>query len=259
MMNVQLMSTAVLALLLFGAVPPIAAQDPDQRREVPNSTEETPIRAAEPREFQMSGQSGTRESFGHLAEFPGMLVHNDVFSLLQYKPIRNAIEVTDEQATELAKAQIEQIKLRQQTLRDLPRPVGPLQGDAESAKRRADAFAELDRKTQDLYRQILLPKQVERLTEIAFELRIQSMGIVAFLKDPQMVAELEISDEQQARLDRQAIESSQDLDAKVGELKRQVRRDIMAVLDDNQRAQLKSMLGQEFDWSRASAAAPEGE
>ena len=203
-------------------------------------------------QFRFTDRQANRASFGHLAESPSLHVDNDIHSLLQYKPVQNELNLNDEQLRKIATANVDRIRFRQEALRSLPQATDPRRQGAD-AERVRQALDESSRKTEAAYDQILTAAQRTRLRQISLELRIQSAGIVAVLRDPQMVAELQISDQQLEQILKKAIESSKEFDRQIIELKRRMREEITTTLTDDQLMRLKGMLGKPFDWEEAKA------
>lgn len=221
--------------------PPIPppAEEPKRSNQQPNDRFQRP--------FQVSDRTGSRFTFGHLAESPGLHVTQDIFTLLQYERIHRAIDLSREQMAKIAETEVKNIRSRQEMLRELDTPAGPIQ-TPEHAKARRRVQEKFYALREQRFREILKPEQLNRLTQIALELRIQSIGIVAILSDPQMAAELDLSDTQLADLRKQAGEQSMELDKKLMELKREIRTELTGVLTETQRLQLQSMLGKPFQW-----------
>ncbi len=204
----------------------------------------------EKRPFQSTGAVGSRLTFGHLAESPGLHVTSDIFKLLEYERIHRALGLSRDQMVKIAETKIGNIRSRQEMMRSLSGPKGPVQ-TPESVKERREAQGKLYALGEQRFREILKPEQLVRLQQFSLELRIQSSGTYAFLSDPQMVAELDISDSQLAKLRKSAADQSIKLDKKLMELKREIRNELTSVLDANQQLQLRSMLGKPFDWREA--------
>ena len=214
------------------------------------------IQAPKPIEkLPFSRAQGSRMNYGHLAESPGLHVDKNMFNLLRYQPIMHELEIDRDQLRRLAKARIDEIKLRQQLNRELSKRSTPLQLEAGDQKARTELMEKFSTDSDNLFREVLEQEQLSRLRQLSLEMRIQSKGIVAVLSDPQMAAELGISDEQLAALRKHALESSQKFDQQVRALKRQIREDLTGVLNDRQQAQLQSMLGKKFDWEKSRKAA----
>ncbi|MBX3416082.1 MAG: hypothetical protein KF851_00645 [Pirellulaceae bacterium] len=94
---------------------------------------------------------------------------------------------------------------------------------------------------------LLLPMQRERLKQISLQQRMQNAGAVNALGDEEMRKELGLSDDDVKRLKEKAKDLNEKLKKKLKELQLEIRDELLDELTSEQRAKVKSMLGDRFD------------
>lgn len=94
-------------------------------------------------------------------------------------------------------------------------------------------------------KKVLLPHQFDRLKQIDVQTRIQQRGAAA-LTTGELAEALDLTDEQQEKLERRAEEVEAELQQKIAQLRVEARNKMMDVLTPEQRAKLESMMGDAF-------------
>lgn len=130
------------------------------------------------------------------------------------------------------------------------------EGDrTEWQKKYYEASKELGEETEKKVRQILLPHQINRLKQIALQMKLASAGYgsaYALTADSDVADELEISEEQKSELRDKEKELQAEIRAKTQEFYKQLneeaREKLLSVLSPAQRQKLDRLIGDKFEW-----------
>ena len=154
-------------------------------------------------------------------------------------------EVRDELG--LAEDQVEQLESLQRESRDVMREMfqrgrGEGEGfDWESVREQIqEKMKDLEKQTND----ILLPHQIERLEQIVLQTR-QRRGTTSALES--VAEKLDISDKQLEELKAKSEEAQKAYNEKVAKARQEMQDEILSVLDSEQRAKYKEMVGESFE------------
>lgn len=186
--------------------------------------------------------------------------------LLMMPEVREELEMTEDQTTKLRESQralFESMRSEggRESFRDM--------SDEEREKRRA----EMEKKTADMLKEVLLPKQVERLEQLA----LQREGTRA-LSNQKVINALKITPEQQAELTKIGEEAREQItelfrgggrDAseeqraqnreKMDAIRKTVEKKAMGVLSDEQKQALAKLMGKPFDFPEFQFRGPGGD
>ena len=218
---------------------------------------------------QGRGQSGGRGPGGFGRGGPGMPGQfgrgGGVMGLLQIREVRDELKISDEQIGKLTRLREDQDAARRdrggfdfQGLRDL--------SDSEREARMREFQQEREKQskaTEEKVREILTGEQFKRLKQI----ELQQQGTAALMR-PDIGQALGITDDQRAKM-REASEGVRDkmrglfenvrdmsederagLRDKMGKIRADSEKALMAVLTDDQKAKLKEVMGKPFDLPR---------
>lgn len=198
---------------------------------------------------QVQTDHGSRRNFGQLAESPNSFQFADVRELLRFEAIVRELDLVSEQSRELLKLESDLRQKRRSARQEA------MTNQRQSSRKQQDSF--LDREvaldlvkaeSQTSLDEILLPDQRRRLDEVATELSIRSQGVYRFLNDRPMIDRLKIDEDQLRELRVKAVASARKLDAEILKLKREIRVEMLSVLNEFQAAELEVMIGEPFRW-----------
>lgn len=183
------------------------------------------------------GQQGGRGGFGGGGR--GGL------ALLTDENVKKDLGVTDDQLKKLEEYQTKSRTEMQaifQGLRDL------------SAEERTAKLQEIQKKMTDMAaaaeKEILLPKQVERLKQISVQSRITRSNTSDALASETIAKELGITDAQKEALKKAQEEADAEMQAGMTKLRDAARQKVISVLTADQQAKLKSLTGEPITFSR---------
>jgi hypothetical protein len=147
------------------------------------------------------------------------------FMLLMREDVRKHLDLLDEQAEDLQAA-------AQKAFQSMRNP-----------DEREGAMSGLEKTLNE----VLLPHQVKRLDQIATQ---QAMRGGRGLLSDEMVASLKISDAQRSQIEQRQQEIRDELSKKMAELRQQYEGKILEELTAAQRAKLREMTGEPFEFSQ---------
>lgn len=167
--------------------------------------------------------------------------------LLMSDQVRTELEIVDDQQAELeAMGDEMRDKMRElfSGMRGLSREerrekMEELRGEMQSV--RAEVESRLG--------EILMPAQLERLKQIELQQQVQRQGTAALTRGS-VAEELGITEEQQAEMREKAATAQAELQAKIAELRKAAREEVLSVLTSSQRAKLDALMGEDFTLER---------
>jgi Spy/CpxP family protein refolding chaperone len=159
--------------------------------------------------------------------------------LLGDENVRKDLGITDDQQK---KMEAFQAKVREemgqvfQGLRDL------------SDEERTAKFAEIQKKMADMTsaaeKEILLPKQIDRLKQISYQSRLNRGGTADALASDDIAKELGITEAQKEALKKASEEATAEMNEKMTKLRDEARQKILSVLTAEQQAKIKKLTGE---------------
>lgn len=165
--------------------------------------------------------------------------------LLADKNIRADLEMVDDQYEELKRLNSEIQNRMADQIRGLDF------GDTENLASRIRAMSQ---QSQNDLNSVLLPHQVTRLRQIRMQSQLRRRSLVDILTSDPLKSELVITDRQSDELRQEEKEIEEDLAREIAKLREKARDRLLSKLKPNQKAQVKEMLGDAFDFSKSSYA-----
>ena len=201
-------------------------------------------------QFLSTDSTGTRRTFGHLAESPGLYLGKGIETLLQFESVQKDLEFQTYQFKDLADIQRKSMNQRRKLKANSWQAMETAPEEAEQLSSRLKDQAA---RTRQQFEDVLLPEQLERLRQIELELRICSKGIIAVLGETEIRNELGIDEVQLEDLNAKAAECANELEESLRKLKAEIRLELIGELTSEQQHQLREKLGEQFNWSQSDA------
>jgi len=185
--------------------------------------------------FGGGGFGGGRGGFGGFGGGGGGGV-----MLLFDENVRKDLGVTEDQMTKLQEAQ----QKSGEKMRELFQGLQDLSQEERQAKF-ADIQKEMTKINDAIQKEVLLPKQIERLKQIGVQSRLNRGGGTAeALVSEDIAKELGITDAQKEALKKASDEATAEMQEKMNKLRDEARQKILSVLTADQQAKLKKMTGE---------------
>jgi Spy/CpxP family protein refolding chaperone len=166
---------------------------------------------------------------------------------LQNEGIQKEIELVPEQKEKIDKIRKDYYDKTRQLYKDL-QGVDP----SERYKKLYEKRKQLSQEVEQEIRKVLLKNQVDRMRQIMLQMALRQYGSTRALNSEEIAKTLNITDEQKVKLQEVEREARQEMQKKYQEFYKKLREEmlekILGVLDDKQRAQLKEMTGEKFEW-----------
>ncbi len=176
----------------------------------------------------------------------------DMIGLLQNPIVRREIEMIDEQ--------YEEVLTRSREIQsELTRHIGSLVLSSNGSVDRDDIrqkIAEIREAANKQIEQSVLPFQLKRLEQVAVQVQMRKLGVVAVLTSDPVAAELDITQEQKKRLKERAKEIEEQL-ARDRELVPKARDELFSELKADQRQKLSRMIGEDFNYQEVKSRGKE--
>jgi len=114
---------------------------------------------------------------------------------------------------------------------------------------------QLSQEVEQEVRKVLLKQQVDRLRQVMLQMALRQYGSTRALNSDEIAQALKITKEQKVKLQEAESEARKEMQKRYQEFYKRLREDmlekVLSVLDEKQRAQLKEMSGEPFEWSAA--------
>lgn len=191
------------------------------------------------------GGPGSMISFGSGAENP-----NDaatLASLLQMDRIRTELQITDSQLEGIRKLQAQSNQLINAAVQEVMKAVKE-GGERPDIDHLREARENVRKLTDRAIEEILLPEQMTRIREIAFQVEITKMGLGPALTRGKFGEEVGVRPDQKPELIRLAKEIEAGMEEKIAKIKQEARDELLAVLDKEQQGKAKELIGKYFDY-----------
>lgn len=173
--------------------------------------------------------------------------------LLGQEGIQKELELVDDQIETLKELQQEQREALRETFMGLRER---FQEQGEEARRQVwseiqEEMQESNKEYDSRANEILLPHQVKRLKQLVVQSQSRRSGGPSSGNMPQSVIdELDISDEQIEEMKKKAEEVRDRMNEKIAKIRKQAEEEILSVLDADQRAKYKELVGEAYDFNR---------
>ena len=180
----------------------------------------------------------------------GMFGTPEMESMLQDNQIQQELGLVEDQMNEIREIQKEFSRQMQEQSQSLF-------SDGKFDPARAREMGEQMRTVQATMKKkingVLLPHQQQRLQQLSYHVEMQNRPGGEAIFQGRIADELELTEEQRAKLEERAGEIEQELEEKIAELKKKAREDLLKGLTSEQRKKLDEMLGEEFQYSAPKA------
>ena len=168
--------------------------------------------------------------------------------LLQMDQIRNELKLTEPQLDGIRKLQQQSNQTLQKAAQEMMKALKE-GGEKPSIDQMREARESVRDLTDRAIEEILLPEQMSRIREIAFQVEISRMGLGPALTRGKFGEKVGVRADQKPDLIRLAKKIDDEMKAKIAEIKREARDELLASLDSEQEKSAKELIGEFFDYS----------
>jgi Spy/CpxP family protein refolding chaperone len=189
---------------------------------------------------------------------PPSVGYEDPTMLLRLPQVQEELDLSAEQKSKLNQIEEEtrrQVREQWGALRDLS-PAERQAKYAQLRKEMADRAKEVRKKVEA----VLLPPQAKRLEQIGIQLRLRWRGVNGIAQDPVIARQLDLTPEQQQKLERIADQTRKKLQELPRQIMEEARKQAMDLLTPQQRHKLEETIGKKFElrWEEPRAGASGG-
>ncbi|MCA9177560.1 MAG: hypothetical protein KDB14_23905 [Planctomycetales bacterium] len=172
-------------------------------------------------------------------------------SVVQSPQVQVELELVEDQIKKLRAASDEFYKAQSELYRTMSKEMKDELGRAEFAERVAALREEMYKKIQET----LLPHQLERAKQVAFQMRVRNGSSYSLYADSGIRELLGITEEQQKRLQERSKALNQELTEKYQQLRQEMADELLKELTAEQRKKLKELAGEDYtppqiDWKK---------
>jgi Spy/CpxP family protein refolding chaperone len=164
--------------------------------------------------------------------------------VLRREDVQKELELLDDQVEklrQLGESQRDRMREKFAGLQDVPRE--------DRMEKARELMRKAQQDTEEEIGKILLPFQMKRAKQLAFQIRMRGGATRAMLSDP-VAEELGLTESQKERIRTKAEQLEEELRKKIAELRTQAQDELLKELTPPQQAQWKEMVGDPFEFQR---------
>jgi Spy/CpxP family protein refolding chaperone len=176
---------------------------------------------------------------------PGGFGGGGVVGLAMREEVQQELQLVDEQKDKVRDIVEGSRDKFREVFSNMAEETRDLSEDERRAKFR-EKFESVNTEIEKELGKVLLPHQMDRLKQIDLQTRVRYRGAGA-LTSGDLAKALNLTEEQREKLEKKQAEVQEELQTKIRELQLEAREKVIAVLTPEQQAQLKKMLGDQFD------------
>lgn len=195
--------------------------------------------------IQSSGGSISSGSLGEMVfslNAVPLMRTGDIVAMLDNSDIHNELELADYQKQEL-----KDIKAKYDNLINEIRQ-RPMEGETDVDKQaRQKEIERAIKGRKRMMEEVLLPHQRERMHQVSMQMKMNHRGDIQMLAGEDLADLLGITEEQKQRLKKRAKEIKAEMEAEIAKIKNKARKKLLGELTANQRRQLETLLGDDYD------------
>lgn len=179
----------------------------------------------------------------------------DLMRMLRNKSIREELELADDQFKQMQEFNSQQQKEMQSLTRDLLKGIGnggQLNVDPDLLKNLQEKMRTRGEQSKKQLEEMLLPHQVTRLKQIAYQRNMENNGSANALTNGELAEELQLTDEQKKQLREKSATINKRLEDEIAKLRAEAKEELFSVLSEDQRDKLRHLIGKEFKSEKGS-------
>jgi Spy/CpxP family protein refolding chaperone len=164
--------------------------------------------------------------------------------LLRREDVREELEIVDDQ--------VQDLQAIADSLRDRGRELfGGLRDLSEEERREKfrSAIDQITKETEEKISEVLLPHQMKRAKQLAFQMRLRG-GTARALTSGDLTEQLGVTDQQREALEKKSQEVEAELRQKTEQLRKEAQDKLFSVLNAEQRKKLEELVGEPFEFQR---------
>jgi hypothetical protein len=195
--------------------------------------------------FSFSGDGG---GFSMGSMFGGVNPNDrsQLFGLLDNESVRSELKLSEQQYAGVKQIMKASQKNLQSAIREMiGQGGGAIRIGGDSMK---EVIAENQAQAEAAIEEILLPEQMKRVQQLAYQIEISKRGLGECLVSGQLGEEIGVHDDQKQHLTDVAERVAAETAAKIATIKAQAMREVLAELAPEQRKKAEELLGEYFDY-----------
>lgn len=178
---------------------------------------------------------------------------SQLFDLLANESVRKELMLSDAQYEGVQLIQNEAQNRLQSAIQEM---MTQRKGGGNAIRLNANGFREIREANQAdaeaAIEEILLPQQLERMRQLAYQVEVSNTGLGKALVDGRLGEEIGVYDKQKEELLRQAEKIDAEMRAAIVRIKAEARKKVFAKLAPDQRKKAEELLGKYFEYEEVS-------
>ena len=182
---------------------------------------------------------------------PGGMMGNSSLGLINDKNVVAELELVEDQVEALNDLQDDMRNIFRDSFSGMRDKFRDENADREALMEEVrDKIQSEMKNVESELNEILLPHQVARLEELSFQMQASRSGTTGLLNNEKVKERLGLTDAQIEEVKAKSEEVQKDLNAKIEKLREEARDEILSVLSTDQQAQIKTMMGDNFEFEQ---------
>lgn len=196
--------------------------------------------------FAFDASSGP--AFGSVSGSNGMM------NMLNNKSVREEIELVDDQYKKMQQFNQELQSAMMKEVQAMMKPAksGDGKTNNRSIQLRGTKLKELMKQQKEeaekKLKDLLLPHQIKRLEQLSHQVSMKKAGTANALTNGKLKEELDLTDDDVAKLNARSKELNEKLEKDIAALKAKAKKDLLKELSSSQRKKLEELTGDEFEY-----------
>lgn len=255
-------ATTALALLastsIFAQDPEIQVEGIQSRAIVVEANGDDGPQNFQIQTIDLSGDLAGEMSFAFDASavpaFGSVSSSNGMMNMLNNKSVRDEIELVDDQYKKMQQFNQELQTAMMKEVQAMMKPAKSGDGkiNNQSIQLRGTKLKELMKQQKEeaekKLKDLLLPHQIKRLEQLSHQVSMKKAGAANALTNGKLKEELDLSDDDVAKLKARSKELNEKLEKDIAALKAKAKKDLLNVLSSSQRKKLEELTGDEFEY-----------
>lgn len=173
----------------------------------------------------------------------------DQFGLLGRSDVQGALDLVPEQVERFKEVQ-KKFNERMSDVTKQMRSGGRLNLDGEMIEKLKQVSKEIKDEKREEIEGLLLPGQLERLKQVALQMKMKQQGTINALRGKEIAEALGLDEDQIESLREKSKEISARMQEEMEALREKARKDLLSELTSDQQKKLEELMGEDFEESK---------
>lgn len=186
--------------------------------------------------------------------FGSMSGSNGMMNMLNNKSVRDEIDLVDDQYKKMQEFNKNIQAAMMKEVQAMMKPVKSADGKTNNKSvqlrgtKLKDLIKQQKEEAEKKLKDLLLPHQIKRLEQLSHQVSMKKAGAANALTSGKLKEQLELTDDDVAKLKARSKELNEKLEKDIAALKAKAKKDLLKELSSSQRKKLEELTGDEFEY-----------